>query len=89
MLELVHEKSFIQDAKKAKKRGKNMTKVTKIIKLLLAGEPLPAKNKNHKLKGKYNGNWECHIEPDWLLIYKKEKGEIIFEHMGTHADLFD
>ncbi|MDR3550310.1 MAG: type II toxin-antitoxin system YafQ family toxin [Candidatus Babeliales bacterium] len=88
MLELVHEGSFIQDAKKTKKRGKDMTKVTKIIKLLLAQEPLPAKNKNHKLKGKYNGNWECHVEPDLLLVYKKTPTEIILVNLGTHADLF-
>lgn len=88
MLELVHKKSFLKDADKAKKRGKNMTKLTPIINLLLAEKPLPAKNKNHKLTGQFNGYWECHVEPDWLLVYKKTCTEIILANLGSHSDLF-
>jgi mRNA interferase YafQ len=48
------------------------------MRFLTIEEPLPSKNRNHKLKGDYVGYWECHIEPDWLLVYKKTDTEIIF-----------
>lgn len=51
-------------------------------------QPLPPKNRNHKLKGDYVGYWECHIELDWLLVYKKTETEIIFARTGSHSDLF-
>ncbi|MDP4010858.1 MAG: type II toxin-antitoxin system YafQ family toxin [Candidatus Roizmanbacteria bacterium] len=59
-----------------------------VIVKLLTNKPLPAKFRNHKLVGSYVGRWECHIEPDWLLIYKIEKDVIIFERTGSHSDLF-
>jgi mRNA interferase YafQ len=51
-------------------------------------EKLPTKNRDHVLKGNYNNRRECHIEPDWLLIYKRDTTLIIFERTGTHSDLF-
>jgi mRNA interferase YafQ len=50
---------------------------------------LPIKNRNHKLKGNFKDYWECHIEPDWLLIYKLTSTEVILARTGTHADLFN
>lgn len=50
--------------------------------------PLPPKNKDHKLSGNYSGYRECHIEPDWLLIYKQTDDELKLDRTGTHADLF-
>jgi len=88
MLELVHKRSFLKDAQKAKERGKDMAKLTPIINLLIAEKPLPAKYNNHKLSGQFNGYWECHVEPNWLLVYKKTPTEIILANLGTHSDLF-
>jgi mRNA interferase YafQ len=51
-------------------------------------ESLDPKYRNHKLTGNYRDHWECHIEPDWLLIYRLTKTEIIFERTGTYSDLF-
>ncbi|MCE5294753.1 MAG: type II toxin-antitoxin system YafQ family toxin [Chlamydiales bacterium] len=65
-----------------------MSKLGEIIKKLCNQEALDAKHRNHKLKGNYKGRWECHIEPDWLLVYYKSKTEIIFERTGSHSDLF-
>ena len=88
MLTPIYHKQFAKDIKKAKKRGNNMLKLKTIILKILEEEPLPAKNRNHKLKGDFEGYWECHIEPDWLLIYKKTPEAIILVRTGTHADLF-
>jgi mRNA interferase YafQ len=55
---------------------------------LINGERLEPKYRNHPLVGKYVGRWECHIEPDWLLIYKLEGDQIVFERTGTHSELF-
>ncbi len=65
-----------------------MQKLLEIVTLLISKKSLPAKNRNHKLQGEYNDFWECHIEPDWLLIYKKTKDVIILSRTGTHTDLF-
>lgn len=51
-------------------------------------ESLDPKHKNHKLTGNYKEHWECHIEPDWLLVYRFTKTEVIFARTGTHSDLF-
>ena len=88
MLMLIYQKRFEKDIKKAKKRGGNMLKLESIVLKLLEEESLPLKNRKHKLTGKFEGYWECHIEPDWLLIYKKTSEAIILVRTGTHSDLF-
>ena len=88
MLQLVFLGSFIKDSEKTKRRGKNMQKFEEIIQLLIEQKPLSIKYRNHKLTGNFVGYWECHIEPDWLLIYKKTATAIILTRMGTHSDLF-
>jgi len=88
VLQPIHLRLFEKEVAKAKKRGKDIDKLKEIIKLLILEESLPPKNRNHKLKGDYRGYWECHIEPDWLLVYKKTETQIIFARTGTHADLF-
>ncbi len=88
MLQPVFRKSFDKDVKRAKKRGKAMDKLKLILRLLLEEKPIPLKCRDHALSGNYSNHRECHIEPDWLLIYKSEPGLIIFERTGTHADLF-
>ena len=88
MLRPVYQKKFEKEVKKAKKRGNDMKKLKTVITQLLNEKPLLTKNHNHKLKGKFEGCWECHVGPDWILIYKKTSTEIIFIRTGTHADLF-
>ena len=84
----MYEDHFHKDIHRAKKRGKDLTKLFDIISLLISEMPLPVKNHKHKLVGEFKDCWECHIEPDWLLIYKKTSISIILARMGTHSDLF-
>ena len=79
---------FHKDLKKAIKRGKDLDKLKAVSRTLVAGEPLEVRFRDHPLVGNYEGRRECHIEPDWLLIYKLDGEDIIFERTGTHADLF-
>lgn len=81
-------KLFEKDIKKYKKRGRNLQKMYFIINELAKTNPLPIKYRDHKLVGNYNGFRECHIEPDWLLIYKIEKDVLYLARTGTHSDLF-
>jgi mRNA interferase YafQ len=88
MLALISETRFEKDLKLAVKRRRDVEKLYEIVNLLRCGEKLPVKNRNHKLQGSFKNYWECHIEPDWLLIYKKTKTHVILARTGTHADLF-
>ncbi len=81
---------FRQDLKLCQKRGYNMQAITDVIKKLAAGETLPPKNRDHELSGNYKGFRECHIQPDWLLIYRINNNDLILflSRTGTHSDLF-
>jgi mRNA interferase YafQ len=81
---------FKKDVKRAEKRGKDLVKLRAALDLLIDAEPLPAQYKDHPLRGDFAGSRDCHIEPDWLLIYTlTEKGtHVRFERTGTHSDLF-
>ncbi len=84
----VYTKKFAKDIKKAQKQGKNLEKFKTIAKALLEANVLNKIYKDYKLIGNYIGRRECHIESDWLLIYKIEENQMIFERMGSHSDLF-
>lgn len=71
-----------------RRRGKNERAIKAVLSTLIAGEPMDVEYRDHILTGNYRGRRECHIEPDWLLIYRLEDGEITFERTGTHSDLF-
>ena len=81
---------FHQDLKLCQKRGYNMQAITDVIKKLAAGETLPPQNRDHELSGNYKGFRECHIQPDWLLIYRINNNDLILflSRTGTHSDLF-
>ena len=81
---------FQKDLKKAQKRGLDMALLTAVIKKLAAGEELPPRNRDHALIGDCAGCRECHIQPDWLLIYEVEQEELVLYliRTGTHSDLF-
>ena len=81
---------FKKDFKLAMKRGLNIDRLETVIATLALGEPLPDKNKDHALTGNWIGHRECHILPDWLLIYRIEEEVLILTlaRSGTHSDLF-
>lgn len=81
---------FQRDLKRIQKRGYDISLLTAIIKKLANGESLPEKNRDHNLSGDYSGCRECHITPDWLLVYEIDNGELILylTRTGSHSDLF-
>lgn len=81
---------FKKDLKRVQKQGCNLSLMTDIIKKLANGEALPEKNKDHPLTGEYEGKRECHIMPDWLLIYEisDEQLFLYLTRTGSHSDLF-
>ena len=80
---------FKKDRKLIKKRKKDMDKLTGVLSLLINEQPLPPKYENHPLHGNHQGKMECHVEPDWLLVYRidKKNRRIIFYRTGSHSDL--
>lgn len=88
MLNLEYTNQFKKDLKLSKKRGKDLSKLEKIIGALLKEEPLSEKHRDHFLSGDYKDHRKCHIEPDWLLIYLKAQEAIKLVRTGTHTDLF-
>jgi mRNA interferase YafQ len=89
MLEPTFKKLFSKELKLMEKRHKNIYKLRDVMNMLIQEIPLPPKHENHPLYGEYKGWWECHVEPDWLLIYRvdKENRRVIFYRTGTHSDL--
>jgi mRNA interferase YafQ len=81
---------FKQDRALMKKRGKDMDKLTEVIDLLVNEQPLLPKHEDHPPRGNQRGKRECHVEPDWLLVYRvdKKNREVIFYSTGSHSDLF-
>jgi len=88
MLTPVLTRQFDKDVKRMQRRAKNLEKLKIIIRALIAEESLNSIFRDHKLIGNWKGRRECHIESNWLLIYKIEESRIIFERTGTHSDLF-
>ena len=82
--------TFKKDYKMAMKRGRKLELLDKVITTLALGENLPNENRDHDLHGNWKGYRECHIQPDWLLIYKINKGELLLTayRTGSHSDLF-
>ena len=68
------------------KRRKNMDKIYEIMALLVWGEPLPERCREHVLSGNYEGLIECHIEGDWIMLYRKSDEKIVFYYTGSHSD---
>ncbi|MCM1123479.1 MAG: type II toxin-antitoxin system YafQ family toxin [Eubacterium sp.] len=88
--DIVWTTQFKKDYKQAMKRYLNIDLLDDIIRMLSCGEKLPERNKDHALSGNWEGHRECHILPDWLLIYRIEEGVLILTltRTGTHSDLF-
>ena len=88
MRSLIRSAQFRRDVKLAQGRGKDLSKLRELILLLAEGQPLPPRYKNHPLSGDWKHYRDCHIESDWLLIYKIEGDDLYLVRTGTHSDLF-
>ena len=90
MLELVTTSQFRKDLKRLRKRGADIEKLDDVLKKLQREEPLEKRHRDHALTGNFVGFRECHIEPDWLLVYAVDHGALILtaSRTGTHSDLF-
>jgi len=88
--EITYTKRFKKDLEIAKKRGKDLSKLFTIVEKLANGEELEVKYRDHTLSGDYDGYRECHIEPDWLLVYAIYDDCLVLAlaRTGTHSDLF-
>nr|VFJ63007.1 MAG: mRNA interferase YafQ [Candidatus Kentron sp. FM]VFJ73523.1 MAG: mRNA interferase YafQ [Candidatus Kentron sp. FM]VFK20328.1 MAG: mRNA interferase YafQ [Candidatus Kentron sp. FM] len=84
----VYTKQFEKDIERCRRRGKNLEKFKILTRALLAGEPLDPIHRDHRLIGHFIGRRECHMESDWLLVYRIKKDRMYFERTGTHSDLF-
>ncbi|MCI8997247.1 MAG: type II toxin-antitoxin system YafQ family toxin [Lachnospiraceae bacterium] len=90
MLKIRYSTKFKKDYKMIIKRGYNPKLLENVLNILCTEQPLPSKYKDHQLSGNYEGHRECHISPDWLLIYKIEQSilTLTLTRTGTHSDLF-
>jgi mRNA interferase YafQ len=90
MLELSRSTAFKKDYKKAKKQVHDWTEFKKVVSMLQRQEKLPEKNHDHALRGDFKGFRDCHIEPDWVLIYRIDHGQLILvlSRIGSHSDLY-
>lgn len=84
----IYKKKFEKDVKRARSRGKHLAKLSEVMSSLIDERPLDKKLLDHPLHGDYTDCRECHLEPDWLLIYLVDGDEIIFVRTGSHSDLF-
>ena len=88
--ELLKTSRFKAGVKLARKRGLDISLLENVIEKLRLDQPLDAKHRNHELSGNYKGVWECHIQPDWLLLYLKDNGVLVLTLVdtGSHSDIF-
>jgi len=89
MRRIAQRKQFRADVKRQKRRGKDIEELIAAVELLAEQGMLPPAYQPHKLSGEWSGVWECHMEPDWLLIYAVSEEEIVLIRTGTHDDLFN
>ena len=84
----VRSNQFKRDVKKASMRGKQMGKLRALLLLLINEQPLPQACNDHPLKGSWKGHRGAHVEPDWIIVYRVEGGNLHLTRTGTHADIF-
>ncbi len=80
---------FGKDVRRMRKRGKDLEKLQAVVRKLVQREPLDARHRDHPLRGEWKYSRDCHIEPDWALIYTADADSICLERTGTHSDLFE
>lgn len=79
---------FRKDFKKIKKQGKQIEKLKEVVQCICEGKTLEPRHRDHALIGPFNGSRDCHIEPDWLLIYRTDDESLYLERTGSHSDIF-
>lgn len=79
---------FKKDYKRIKKQNKNLAELRAVIEKLVSGQLLEPKYKDHQLSGNWKGHRDCHIEPDWILIYQITVDDLYLERTGSHSELF-
>lgn len=79
---------FKKDLKRVQKRGKDIEKLKEVVRVLLSGNQLENRYRDHALGNNWAGSRDCHIEPDWILIYRTSSDSLFLERTGTHSDLF-
>lgn len=89
MKSLFQAKQFVKDVKRLEKRGKDIDKLKAVVRKLAAGKPLDARHRDHALHGERAESRDCHVEPDWVLIYTTDDEMLRLERTGTHSDLFE
>lgn len=80
--------AFERDLRRVEKQGKDLDKLEAVVDLLQAQKPLPARCRPHPLRGDWSEHWDCHVEPDWLLLYRVTATQLILVRTGSHAELF-
>lgn len=90
MYDIVYSSQFKKKLKLCAKRGLDMHKLQHVLEILSTGAMLPAQYRQHKLSGNFAGCWECHIQPDWLLLWQQNDTELVLllVDTGTHSDIF-
>jgi mRNA interferase YafQ len=88
MREVSQTRQFSRDVQRMRKRGKDLRKLQQIVKVLAEGTPLPSILRDHPLVGTWQPSRDCHIEPDWILIYTADQATLRLERTGSHSDLF-
>lgn len=87
-LDLLTTTAFERDLRRAKKQGKDLDKPERVVDLLQAQRPLLARCRPHPLRGNWSGHWDCHVDPDWLLLYQLTPRRLVLVGTGSHAELF-
>jgi len=80
--------AFEKDLRRVEKQRKDLDKLEEIVNLLQAQKPLPPRCRPHALRGNWSGHWDCHVEPDWLLLYSVTETHLILVRTGSHSELF-
>jgi mRNA interferase YafQ len=88
MKQLSQTKQFSKDVKRVGRRGKDLDRLREIVVRLAEDDTLDVRHRDHALTGEWRGARDCHIEPDWILIYTSTETELRLERTGTHSDLF-
>lgn len=88
MKEIFQTSHFKKDLKRSVKRGKDLAKLKQVIRLLAEEKALEERHRDHALSGRWASSRDCHIEPDWILIYRIDGSSLILERTGSHSDLF-
>jgi mRNA interferase YafQ len=87
-LKLLTTAAFEKDVRRIRKQGKDLDKLEAIVDLLQQQEQLPPRCRPYPLRGDWTGHWDCHVAPDWLLLYKLTEKELVLVRTGSHTELF-